>query len=292
MDCFRANGAWFKGCTHVHTTESDGKLAPHEVVGAYRAAQYDFVFITDHDRITPPSSLDALGGLLIPGAEYYWPAPDNSVHYHLVALGPEHPPSILPRDARSAQQAIDVIRETGALVVLAHPYWSGLTCERMLGLDGLTGVEVFNAVCHTDVFRGLSSVHWDDLLAAGKRLWGLAADDTHWRYPRDTVTSWIAVKAPELTQSAILDAIAHGRFYASNGPEFHDIRVDDGVVSVACSPATTVNFMAHHSSGRTIFADGAPITRETYEIRGNEQYLRVEIVAPDGTMAWSNPLYL
>jgi hypothetical protein len=292
MECFGAVGAWYKGCTHTHTTESDGAKAPQEVVAAYADAGYDFIFLTDHDRITGTRDLDPMGRLLIPGAEYYWPAPDNSVHYHLVALGPSGPPAMLPRDAAGVQQAVDLIRRTGALVVLAHPYWCGLTHEQVVGLEGLAGIEVFNGVCHVEVLRGLSSVHWDDLLASGKRLWGFAADDTHWRNPLDTAGCWIMVKAAARTPEAILDAIGRGRFYASNGPVFHDIRVEGKQLTVSCSPAQVVNFMAHHSRGRTVRAGGEPIVGETYEIRGDERYLRIEIVAPDGTMAWSNPIYI
>ncbi len=42
---------------HVHTTNSDGTLAPGEVPGAARAAGLDAVAVTDHDRLSP--ELDA-----------------------------------------------------------------------------------------------------------------------------------------------------------------------------------------------------------------------------------------
>ena len=51
-DPFAAPGKWYKGNLHTHTTESDGALDPAEVVRRYREAQYDFLALTDHGRVT------------------------------------------------------------------------------------------------------------------------------------------------------------------------------------------------------------------------------------------------
>ena len=292
MDLLGTGGTWYRGCTHTHTTNSDGELTPQEVVTAYKAAGFDFLFITDHDRITDPAPLQGQGILLIPGAEYWWPFPDEKVDYHLVALGPQRDPAILPNKAASIQEAIDVIRATGAMVVLAHPYWCGLVHHQMIGIERIIGLEVYNHVCEVEVMRGYSRPHWDELLAAGKQLYGLAADDAHWRGDRDSVGSWITVRADDLTPAAILDAIGRGLFYASSGPVIHDLRMEDHHLIVNCSPARAVNFMGRHSSGCTYHNDNGPITEIRHPMRGNERYLRVEVVGEDGTIAWSNPVYI
>ena len=38
-----------KGNLHAHTTFSDGRRPVHEVIARYRALDYDFLAITDHD---------------------------------------------------------------------------------------------------------------------------------------------------------------------------------------------------------------------------------------------------
>ena len=58
---------WLKGNLHAHTTESDGKRSPQAVVNDYAARGYDFLMISDHDKLTDPAKLDARGMTLIPG---------------------------------------------------------------------------------------------------------------------------------------------------------------------------------------------------------------------------------
>ena len=52
-----ADGQWLKGSIHTHTTNSDGRLSPKEVVELYRRCGYDFVVFTDHGRVTTPESV-------------------------------------------------------------------------------------------------------------------------------------------------------------------------------------------------------------------------------------------
>ncbi|MEQ1923708.1 MAG: hypothetical protein ABL952_14475, partial [Pyrinomonadaceae bacterium] len=44
---------WYKGNTHTHTLNSDGESSPEDVVKWYRDAGYNFLFVTDHEFITP-----------------------------------------------------------------------------------------------------------------------------------------------------------------------------------------------------------------------------------------------
>lgn len=44
-----------KGCLHVHTTCSDGKLSPQEMADAYESRGYDFLAFTDHDYLLKPN---------------------------------------------------------------------------------------------------------------------------------------------------------------------------------------------------------------------------------------------
>jgi len=38
--------------------------------------------------------------------------------------------------------------------------------------------------------------------------------------------------------------------------------------------------------------EGAPISSATFQVTGNEQYLRVECKDHDGARAWSNPIWV
>ena len=58
MDLFDPKLPFFKGNLHCHTTESDGKLSPDEVVALYRDLGYDFLALTDHRRLSAPTHLE------------------------------------------------------------------------------------------------------------------------------------------------------------------------------------------------------------------------------------------
>src|SRR5690606_2903288 len=69
---------------------------------------------------------------------------------------------------------------------------------------------------------------WDAALAQGVTLWGVASDDAHHydgggKYPAGG--GWVMVKARRDPQ-AIVDALAAGRFYASNGVVLARAEVD------------------------------------------------------------------
>jgi hypothetical protein len=49
-----------KGALHTHTTKSDGKLTPEEVLRAHRDLGYDFIALTDHDFLMMPNAYNAV----------------------------------------------------------------------------------------------------------------------------------------------------------------------------------------------------------------------------------------
>ena len=66
---------------------------------------------------------------------------------------------------------------------------------------------------------------WDRLLAAGKRVYGIAVDDAHYfKRPWDPLAprpgrGWVVVRAPRLDAAALLASLENGDFYASTGVE-------------------------------------------------------------------------
>lgn len=49
-----------KGALHCHSTKSDGKLTPEEVLRVHRDQGYDFVALTDHDHLKMPNAYDGV----------------------------------------------------------------------------------------------------------------------------------------------------------------------------------------------------------------------------------------
>jgi len=296
LDAFAADGRWYRGNLHLHTTNSDGRLEPQAAVDLYRRNGYDFLAVTDHWALTRPADLDPGDGfLLIPGEEINGFHPETDMIWHIVGL-------FLDREVErggddTPQWGIDALREAGGDVVFAHPYWSGDTVPEILDLEGLTAVEVFNTTCERAHGRGHSLVHWDGLLHRGRRLWGAAVDDAH-HGERDGLQGWIMLKAPALSIEAVRAAFRAGHFYASTGPEIHDITMADGQITVRCSPCAAVHAQSNRWIGRSAYAaealggTGEPITEATLDVRDEATYVRVTCTDADGRSAWSNPVFL
>lgn len=288
-------GRWFKGNTHTHTTNSDGALAPEKTRAEYEAGGYDFLFITDHGKVTDVTSLSTTKLRVFPGEELHVGQTELGEMYHLVALGLKES---LPCGSKvDPQQSINNALAQGALVIIAHPYWSQLTVRDMISLSGPVGFEVYNASCEYSVSKGSSVVWWDEMLTRGKALWGLATDDAHYHFnphrPVDTCGGWIMVKAESLTLENVLAAIARGEFYSSNGPTIDYVSITEGVIRVDCSPVRMINFIANNGRGERFTAQTEQrLTRAEYKIRGSEKFIRIECVDFQGKTAWTNPIHM
>lgn len=290
---FKSEGVWLKGNLHSHTDNSDGVLNPSQLAFLYKANGYDFIAITDHNKLTPAQGIsEALGNfIVIEGEEINAGRSDVGTSYHIVALDihEEIPPEDEP------QKIIENVKRQGGEVVIAHPYWSALAISDLLDLKGYLGIEIFNSSCLLSIGKGYSTVHWDDLLVRDRHVYGFAVDDTHWHFnplrPVDACYAWIMVKAKDLAKESIMDSLRQGLFYSSNGPTILDVEISKENVKVECSPARTITFMADNSKGRRLTSPKEPITEGMYEISGNEKYLRIEVEDADGKIAWTNPIF-
>ncbi|MDI7276084.1 MAG: CehA/McbA family metallohydrolase [Anaerolineae bacterium] len=287
---FALPGRWYRASLHTHTTLSDGERTPEEAVAWYREHGYDVLALTDHDLRAEVEGLSTPGFLVLPGAEVHPDETELGEPHHLVAVGISRSHAFSRQD--SVQDAIDELRADGAVVWLGHPYWLGVTLPELAGLRGIIGLEVYNTTC-AQFGKGLSAVHWDDLLARGRLLWGLSVDDAHWGHG-DYGQGWVMIKARELTQPAILQALAAGHFYATQGPEIHDFQVTPEAIHVRCSPACRINCISLGGYGGLWALAGADglLTEATFRRRQPRTYVRVECADAEGRTAWTQPVMI
>lgn len=295
---------WYKGNLHSHTDRSDGRLPPGAVVDWYAGRGYDFLALTDHGRVTryEPRQRHIL---MIPGAEVTaYDEPAGSFHHLVALLEPEQVDSVARLEVSSPQRIINELGEAGATVIMAHPYWLGLTSAELARLEGAVGLEIYNNLAEIERGRGYSEPHWDDLLLAGKRVWGLAVDDCHWR-ALDAGGGWVMVRAPELTPKAILQAIRTGDFYSTQGPEIKRFGVQydrvggllpgaGGQVILECSPCRRIVFYGNRWLGTVVEAaeqGEEPLVTASYPLTGKETYVRAMCVDYAGRRAWTQPVF-
>lgn len=319
---FSASGNWYRGNTHAHTTTSDGKLPVAELTRDYEEGGYDFLVLTDHDVVADVSQSRATNLLVIPGAEIAVCC-DGTFGMEVCSLGIDD----VRRSYVHPQQVIDDVLEQGGIPVISHPHMSGVYSGKMMELDGIAGIEVYNAYCQGSGRRGLAQTHWDDLLSVGQRVWGLACDDRHSgdlpgagedKRDFDRFKAWVVVRATACNRPAILDAMKKGMFYSTTGPAIEDIAIVDGEIRVTTSPVRSITFASLPWLGARQVAppgellQGATVSLERVATPARAEglvaglreqgsigtampagrYFRVEIWDGEEGYAWSNPVFL
>jgi len=286
---FDQPGNWYKGNLHTHTTQSDGKPTPAESMQWHAEHGYHFLAITDHNRLTNPFEFLAKPPLLaIPSLEYS--TRRGMVEYHVVSLNLKKMPIAYMQDP---QDTIDAVNAAGGLAFIAHPYWHDHTLDDLIVLKGHIGIEIFNTGCWLEINKGHSLVHWDLILRRGQTLWGLATDDSHFRYP-DHGRGWVNVRAEKLDTPSILNALRAGHFYSTMGPEIYDVQLEGRQVIVRCSPARSIFLIGDiwHCPNAAQVWDDHPITEATFTLHQGQRYIRVEVVDMKYQSAWTNPYFL
>ena len=298
QSAFQKDGVFLKGNLHCHSSLSDGTASPAEVIRNYAEKGFDFLAITDHRRYNSTNYAPESGFLILPGmeADRFLDGKGMPV-VHIVAIGAETDNGYTDGQmveyerggtAKECQDIIDDVHAAGNLAILAHPIWSGNTVEDVLALQNFELMEVWNSGSAMAWGVDTNTYHWDVLLSQGRKVYGVAADDSHHLF--ENGFGYVMVKA-EKTIPAVLDALKKGEFYASCGPEIYDFYIEDGQVHINCSPVSQImlrNFSAPHRLIR-----GENLTVGQFKLRDCcTDYIRAEIVDAQGRRAWTNPIFL
>lgn len=300
---FDGPGRFWRGNLHGHSNLSDGALPPTEVCRRYRAAGYDFIALTDHFvgrfgyPLADPQLCETPGLTLLTGAELHSGAQENGEIWHLLAVGlppdfaPANSPGFEPVPGQETGAAIARrARDAGAFVAIAHPHWSGLTEADMRAIDAAHAVEVYNHGCAVAADRGEGFHALETLLAGGRRIGLIAADDSHFN-DFDGFGGWVMVRSAEPTPTALCAALKAGRYYSTQGPEFRHVRWRDDAVEVATTAVSRI--IVQGAGTASAVAMGPAMTRAEIETRrlGNSPWLRITLVDAAGRRAWTNPVW-
>lgn len=204
---------WFKGDTHLHTTNSDGNLSPPELIKLCKKNGLNWAIITDHNF--PAADAPYYDGdlLVIQGEEV------TGKPGHFNAYGVKMPLSA-PYKLGSFEDYIKIIRrakDAGAVISVNHPFCK--RCGWHLPLEGvpMDCMEVWNAPMHIDNMTNIR--WWHNQLLQGGRISAIGGSDYHKDY---SVTNLLAVPttvcyAKSNTQEDILDALVKGNSFITQG---------------------------------------------------------------------------
>jgi len=273
---------YFKAQAHCHTTNSDGALAPVNVLYQYGIKGYRILFITDHGYMTDGEALSNPMMLCINSEEV-------TFKNHVNAFNLKH---TIDDANMTIQPALDSIHAQGAMSMINHPIprfpndWS-LSCLDFQYLNNIDFMEIHNG--GTELYAPDDLTLWDCVLSGGKKIYGLATDDSHDLDLFDL--GWIMIKLnPEnINKQAVINAMKNGDFYASDGIEITNYElVDNKTIHVSCSNCTKIRFVGpNHQTLQETNGTSASYTRN------GELYVRAEL-EDDGLlvakkMAWAQP---
>lgn len=313
-------GRFYRANLHSHSTDSDGALTPEQLVEGYRAHGYSILCISDHGKLIDRSGLCREDFLVLNGYEFNHasdPMHGRSIHVGLIARSPEIRempeletfPTCVPGTADAAftaavNETVRRARAAGFLPIYNHMRWSLEQEGDLLGYDGFWGMEIFN---YFSEILGIEEYNLSAFLAKlrkGDRLWAVMADDNHNRgaFPFLGITDldpwdcsfggYIEVKADQLRYESVIAALEAGHFYASMGPQFEALYIEDGVLHVKCSPVRSIGVATMCRRGFSHWSKERTFTEASFALRGDEGFVVVTLTDERGKKAVSQPFWL
>ncbi|MBN1391311.1 MAG: right-handed parallel beta-helix repeat-containing protein [Sedimentisphaerales bacterium] len=288
-------GNWLQGCIHWHSTNSDGQNSLEEMTAAYRdCGGDDWTCVADHDYISNVNQYSTGNFLGINGVEATAFGP------HVVGLGMSGTGWYFP--GYGLQGHINNIIAGGGLPIVAHPNWSDASghldiLDLMMNMTGCKHIEVYNNLCEYFWGKGNSEWLWDQLLSAGKVIYGTAGDDAH------SITgagyTYNVVGARELTVSNIKAAIRKGDGYFCYCPSqwASGINITDyNVTGTRAGDSVRIQTNAY---GTFFFiGNGGRILRisngnqASYRFCGDEGYVRTKVTNCSRDITWTQPVFV
>ena len=305
QSAFTGSRPLLKGALHCHTTRSDGKGTPEEVIRLHRSNGYDFMALTDHRIYNYENYAPDTGMVILPGMEM-----DRNIEggfkgvhcFHTVVLGLPEEDNPYRQDQRFApgtvrdqfeyQAVLDELHSARQLTMYCHPEWSNTPAREFDRLRGNFAMEIWNSGGALDNDLDTNAAYWDELLMQGQRIWGAATDDGHGM--EQHCLGWVRVNSENRVDD-ILRALREGAFYASCGPEIEDFYVENGRAYVRCSDAVEIQLRQLCVPYPSAYAgEGQPLRAADFRIRRGRgaMYVRAVVRDAQGRRAWTNPIFL
>lgn len=318
---------FLKGQTHVHSNRSyDARTPPEQVVKFYRDRGYDFLVLTDHNRVTALPSPE--GMLVFAGVELSQnsatcdpkPSPGYRCLFHLSGLfvdptrdakqGERIPLQFRPGRLDAYRAELAIVRELGGAPVLNHPLFhfaADARLVRSLSADGVRHVELWNASLDQQHPASRESAErraeglWDEVLTQGVRVFGVATDDAHhfadaaerarvgkFAYVGDR--AWIMLRADK-TPTGVRAAFEAGDFYASTGVSLASLAHEAGALTLSVEPEAGQSYVTRFvgPSGRELARSSGLSAR--HELGPGGGYVRAVVEDSRGRKAWTQPLW-
>jgi len=293
---------WRKGNFQIQSEAwlgiTDGRKNTNEAIDSvYGLLGYDIIAISDYQKINRHGEdRDSY----IPVYEHGYGVYKN----HHVMIGADR---VVWKDypiihtIHHKQHMVNTLRSSCELVFIAHPkYAGGWEPEDMAWITNYDGIEVLNG------FR-ISLAHWDAALSAGKNMRILADDDAHDITNINEIGNYATlIYSPVLHGDSIVSAMKAGKAFgagiyrlwgepmdkkiekAHSLPKLSKVEMNGDTLTVGVNKvATQFRFIGQ---GGILLDSVADVNEASYVIRDKDTYVRTEIIFPNLTTYYLNPV--
>lgn len=318
------NGNFYKANLHCHSTISDGVMTPEELKDKYKEKGYSIVAYTDHNIMISHPYLADKNFLPLNGYEINVNDPIRpgvrTCHICLIALEPDNLKQICWHRTdyykENQQKYIEKIqfyeeepdfvreytpdcineimkqgRERGFFVTYNHPTWSCETYAEYSQYEHMHAMEITNYACRLEGHEEYNARVYDDMIRLGKNIYCIGTDDTH---SKESVGgAWTMIKANKLEYRTITKALEEGHFYSSQGPEIHELWIEDNQICIRTSDVKEILFNFGTRRPKRVGAKaGETISFAAVEIASNILWIRVTVIDYEGRKANTNTYFI
>lgn len=321
------SGNDYKANLHCHSTISDGKMTVEELKERYMANGYSIIAYTDHDVFIPHPELADENFLPLHAfeVEINEPAEASPVgpkrktcHLCFIALDPDtiqqpcwhrsryqfgnaianrefvqfdesQPDYVRHYTHECISDMIRIGREKGFFVTYNHPTWSQESYPQYIGYEGMNAMEIVNSTCIVMGYDDHNGRVYDDMLRAGKKLYCIAADDTH--NVKECFGGFTVIRAPKLEYRTITNALVNGDFYCSEGPVIHDLWIEGDTVTITVENAREISMTRGLRRAGFVQRTDGPLTQASFKVYPEDEYFRLVVTDDAGKCAYTNAYF-
>lgn len=296
------------GQLHCHTVgTASGETqycTPAELCQLHKNNGYDFMTITDYGYLemyggysAHPDSVPENFIWLFDSQESAIPSGDGYMIKHVCVFN--YRIGLTFDEYISLQDMIDTYQPLGAICSLAHPMWTSTyftpaQIQRMVD-TGLLFCEVYDGLTHQknqEQFPDGSDTDfaWQAMLDKGMFTFGTAISDLHGTSITELKNGCVKVFCNSRNRFDIIKNLFLGNFYSSTNVDasIESVSVVDGLYSINTgdASATTVFMKENGTILKTVTG-----TNASYQIIGNEQYVRAKVTLQSGEKIWTQPVF-
>ena len=274
----------------------------------YQERGYHFLVLSDHNVLVDIAALSKQFSvpdrfLLVPGEEVTDDFERKPLHVNGLNVArlvePQHGGSV----TATLQRNVDAIRDARGVPHINHPNFGwAIAPADLRSLERYRLLEIYNG--HPQVNNlgggdrpGMEQV-WDQLLTAGRRVYGIAVDDAHYfKRPWDPMAprpgrGWVMVHAPRLEASALMTSLEEGAFYASTGVELEAYAADPAAITVRVRAVGDARHRIGLVGPGGVVLDTVLGATARFALAGRKGYARVVVTDSNGAQAWGQPVFL